>query len=317
MKISGFSMGKNVSKLYYPVKESVESILPIVDEFVYALGDSDEDDTTKEQLLSIKSDKIKIIDTVWDIDKYPRGMEHAHQTDIAMKACTGDWLFYVQADEVIHEKYLPIIKNRCEELLDDKEIEGLLFKYIHFWGDYNHYHISHGWYKNEIRIVRNLPDMHSWESAQSFRRIPNFDGISYRKKEGSQKLNVTRIDASVYHYGWVRPPELMKKKSKAININHRGVAAVEAQEEEMRKKFIEFDYGPLNRLPRFKGTHPKVMEEKIKDFNWQDQLQYKGRKKSNTTTHKHERFKYKMITILERIVGRPLFEFNNYILLKR
>ncbi len=317
MKISGFSMGKNVSKLYYPVKESVESILPIVDEFVYALGNSDEDDTTRDQLLSIKSDKIKIIDTVWDIEKYPRGMEHAHQTDIAMKACKGDWVFYVQADEVIHEKFLPVIKSRCEELVDDKEIEGLLFNYVHFWGDYDHFHISHGWYKNEIRIVRNHPDIHSWESAQSFRRIPNFDGLSYRKKEGSHKLKVARVDASVYHYGWVRPPDLMKKKSKAININHKGVAAVEAQEEEMRIKLIEFDYGPLNKLPKFKGTHPIVMEEKIKDFYWKDQLQYKGKKKPNTTSHKHERLKYRLITILEKIVRRPLFEFNNFIVIKR
>ena len=46
MKISGFTMGKNVQKLYYPIKQSIMSILPIVDEFVVALGDSDEDDET-------------------------------------------------------------------------------------------------------------------------------------------------------------------------------------------------------------------------------------------------------------------------------
>ncbi len=136
MKISGFSMGKNAVKLYYPMKQAVMSILPIVDEFVVALGNNDEDDKTREQILSIGSDKIKIIDTVWNIEKYPRGMEHAHQTDIAKSHCPGDWLFYLQSDEVIHEKYLPIIQKRCLELLDDKEIEGLVFDYKHFWGDY-------------------------------------------------------------------------------------------------------------------------------------------------------------------------------------
>ncbi|MFC2117001.1 hypothetical protein ACFLTU_11040, partial [Bacteroidota bacterium] len=93
MKISGFSMGKNAGKLYYPLKQAVLSILPIVDEFVVALGDSDADDNSREELLSLKSDKIKIIDTVWDIEKYPRGTEHAHQTDIAKNHCTGDWLY--------------------------------------------------------------------------------------------------------------------------------------------------------------------------------------------------------------------------------
>jgi hypothetical protein len=317
MKISGFSMGRNVSKLYYPVKESVLSILPLVDEFVYVLGAGDEDDTTREQLLSLKSDKLRIIDTVWDLEKYPRGMEHAHQTDIAREACSGDWLLYLQADEVIHEKYLPVIRERCEELLDDEEVEGMLFRYVHFWGDYDHYNDSHGWYRHEIRIIRNRPDIHSWESAQSFRRIPDFDGLSYRKKEGSHKLKVAAVDAEVYHYGWVRPPEYMKKKTRAINTNHRGAAVVEAQEKAMQEKGIEFDYGPLHRIPVFRGTHPKVMKEKISTFDWKDQLQYRGKKRPNTTVHKHERLKYRIISWFERLLGRSLFSFKNYELLKR
>src|ERR1700710_2565070 len=120
MTISGFTMVRNATKLYYPIKEAIESILPIVDEFVVALGNCDPDDNTFAEIMSIGSDKIKIIHTVWDIDKYPRGMEHAHQTDIAKNACRGDWLFYLQSDEVVHEKYLPVIRKRCLELLDDK-----------------------------------------------------------------------------------------------------------------------------------------------------------------------------------------------------
>ena len=83
MRISGFSFGKNTSKLYYPVKEAVASILPLVDEFVFALGKSDEDDQTRALLESLNSPKIKIIETVWDTEAYPNGMENAHQTDIA------------------------------------------------------------------------------------------------------------------------------------------------------------------------------------------------------------------------------------------
>ncbi|MCF7886004.1 MAG: hypothetical protein K9M80_05885, partial [Candidatus Marinimicrobia bacterium] len=173
MKISGFSMVRNGVKLYYPVVEMIKSILPLVDEFVIAIGEGDEDDTTRNDIIGIGSEKIKIIDTVWDLEKYPNGTEHAHQTDIAKEACTGDWLFYLQADEVVHEKYLPMIKERCEELVEDQEVEGLLFKYRHFWGDYQHYQISHGWYPHEIRIIRNDPDIHSWKSAQSFRKIPD------------------------------------------------------------------------------------------------------------------------------------------------
>jgi hypothetical protein len=188
MKISGFSMGKNALKLYYPMRHSVESILPLVDEFVVALGDSDADDITRAEIEAIGSEKIRIVDTVWDIEKYPRGMEHAHQTDIAMNACSGDWLFYLQSDEVVHERDLETIRKRCEDLLDDQEVEGLLFRYRHFWGDYSHVQDGHCWYRKEIRIVRNLPDLHSWESAQSFRKIPDFDGLNYRQQAGTYKL---------------------------------------------------------------------------------------------------------------------------------
>ena len=159
MKISGFTMVKNADKLYYPIKQSILSILPIVDEFVVALGDCDTDDKTQSIIESIGSSKVKIVHTIWDTKKFPNGMENAHQTDIAKNHCTGDWLFYLQADEVVHEQYLSEIKKRCEELVDDKEVEGLLFSYKHFWGDYNHYVDSHGWYPHEIRIIKNDKDI--------------------------------------------------------------------------------------------------------------------------------------------------------------
>lgn len=315
MKISGFTMAKNASKLYYPIKQVIQSILPIVDEFVVALGDCDDDDTSRKEIESIGDPKIRIIDTVWDLEKYPRGMENAHQTDIAKEHCSGDWLFYLQADEVIHEKYLPIIKARCLELLDDKEVEGILFDYFHFWGDFSHYHYSHAWYKREIRIVRNDPEIHSWESAQSFRRIPGFDGLSYRQHEGTYKLKVAHAHAAVYHYGWVRPPHLMRSKSKALDTIHQGKKWVE---EARKHQSNVFDYGPLDQLEIFSESHPKVMKEWIEKFNWQDLLQMSGKPSPHREKYKHERFKYKLLTRIENTFrgGETLGGFKNYHLLK-
>lgn len=311
MKISGFTLAKNTSKLYYPIKESIQSILPIVDEFVVALGDCDPDDTTEELLKSIGSDKLKIIHTVWDIEKYPRGMENAHQTDIAKNACTGDWLFYLQADEVIHEKYLDYIRDKCRQRLDDRTIEGFLFKYRHFFGDYDHYCDHHGWYPHEIRIVRNDPDIHSYISAQSFRRIPNFDGLNYRQKEGTHKLKVEKLDAEVYHYGWVRPPSYMQQKSKSLDTIHKGAAAME---EEYKKRAATYDYGNMNLYRKFEGTHPKVMAEFISRFDWADQLNFEKGYKPQRKPMKHERFKTRVLTWIERRLfgGRQLFGYSNW-----
>jgi hypothetical protein len=304
MKISGFTMSKNAEKLGYPVKESIMSALPLVDEFVIALGDSDADDQARKLIEEINSDKIKIIDTVWDIKKYPRGMEHAHQTDIAKNNCTGDWLIYLQADELIHEKDIPVIRKRCEELLEDKEVEGLLFNYFHFWGDYEHYHYSHSWYKHEVRIVRNDPEIHSWESAQSFRRIPEFDEINYRVQEGTNKLNVAKVDAYIYHYGWVRPPHIMKKKLVQFANNHRGKDGAEKMEK------TSFDYGDIRKIRKFKESHPEVMNDKVSNFNWEDKL-YKRNK--NRQKFKHEKFKYQFLSFIENyILHKTIFTFQNY-----
>lgn len=311
MKISGFSFLRNGSKLHYPILESIRSALPLVDEFVIALGDSDPDDDTRERIEAIGSDKIVLFDTVWDLEKYPRGMEHAHQTDLAKERCSGDWLLYLQGDEVMHEDDLEILRASCERWLDDPRVEGMLFDYLHFWGDYDHVHDSHAWYKQEIRLVRNDPEIHSFRSAQSFRRIPNFDGVSYREKEGTEKLTVVHSGARIFHYGWVRPPAAMQKKRVYFTNNHKGKAVAESME---RTEAVDFDYGPLANVPRFTDTHPAVMQEAMQALDWQDQLYEQAPAGRESPRHKHETFKYRLLTGIENTFfgGRHLFASRNY-----
>ncbi len=300
-------MVKNADKLYYPFKESVLSILPIVDEFIIALGDCDKEDNTLQIIENINSPKIKVVNTVWDTKTYHHGSILAQQTDVAKEHCSGDWLFYLQADEVIHEKDHKAIKKRCEELLNDEKVEGLLFRYIHFWGDYNHaFTNNHAWYRNEIRIIRNRPDIHSWRDAQSFRAIENFTPEMYLEKEGTRKLNVARIDAHVYHYGWVRPPLLLNKKQTDFNRLYK----------ENMEVISEVDFGVLGAIPPFKGKHPQYMADKIKAFNWSDQLDY-SRKLSRKPKHKHERLKCKVLSFIEKyLMPGGIFTFKNYKLVK-
>jgi hypothetical protein len=313
MKINGFSFVRNGIKLYYPVVESMRSILPIVDEFVIAIGQGDADDSTREKIAAIGDSKIKIIDTIWDEKYFKKGVINAMQTNIAKVACSGDWLFYLQADEVLHEKYLPVIQARCQELLNNNEVEGLLFGYKHFWGDYNHYHAGHGWYPYEIRIIRNRPDIYSWQSAQSFRRFDYYDNP--RQESGHHKLNVAKVDAEIFHYGWVRPPHLMQNKRRALDSVHWGTKRAKDYYEKAPR---EFDYGPLNLLTEFKGTHPNVMEQWIPQMDWQDKLQYSGKPNPYREPHKHERWKYRFLSFIEKHLngGEQIGGFRNYKLLK-
>ena len=314
MRISGFSFVRNGVKLYYPIVEAIRSILPICDEFFVAVGKGDNDDETRNRIAGIDDPKITIIDTVWEEKYFKKGIINSLQTDIAKNSCNGDWLFYLQADEVVHEKYLPIIKNRCEELLNDKEVEGILFDYKHFWGDYQHYHAGHGWYPHEIRIIRNDPHIHSYQSAQSFRRFDFYDNP--RQEEGTRKLRVAKVNAEIYHYGWVRPPHLMRNKSKSLDSVHWGK---EKAEQHYKNLPPYFDYGPLNKLALYKDTHPHVMNEMIQKMDWKDKLQYHGKANPHRKPHKHELLKTKLITFIEKWFngGKQIGTFKNYKLLKR
>ncbi len=297
-------MCRNAESLYYPVKQSILSALPLVDEFVVAVGKGRAEDQTLELLSSIDSPKLKIIETAWDLDAFPNGTVHAQQTDLAKSHCSGDWLIYLQADEVLHEKEWKTIREGCERHHSNERIEGLLMNYYHFWGDYKHFVNAHGWYQREIRIIRNKSEIHSWQSAQSFRVIEDFDGHSYRMKEGTRKLRVAALDAHVYHYGWVRPPGLMARKVQELDSIHSH------QQNSYPKKF---NYGDLDKLERFKGRHPEVMQQWIERFDWEEEL-FKTQDDDMQLVHKHERLSSRVLTMIERNLfgGRQIATFTNY-----
>jgi hypothetical protein len=317
MTLSGFTMCRNAEKLYYPIKESILSILPIVDEFVVALGKGDSDDQSRKLIEEIGSSKIKVIDTIWDTKTFSGGTEFARQTDIAKSHCTGDWLFYIQCDELVHEQDLPLIRENCSIYLNHPQVDGFLFNYLHFWGDYQHLQDSHNWYRKEIRIIRNDPRIHSWRDAQSFRIIPDFDGKSYMKSEGSSKLNVIELKANIFHYGWVRPPHLMTHKIKAFKETKYGKTYVDKMEQAHAVN-DSYDYGLMKGLTQFKGSHPQLMVPWIEKLNWQNNLRFSGPLTLNKIPEKHGRLKYRIISFIEKklLFGMRLGEFRNYKIIK-
>ena len=168
MKVSGFTFLRNGQKLGYPFVASIRSILPLVDEFVIALGPCDDD--TEKMLREIGDPKIRIIPTQWNerirSDYSVKGFVYGQQKSIALFNCTGDWAFYLEADEVLHENDLPKIRAAMEKHLDDERVEALAFDYLHFYGNKNTIAWSPGWYRSEVRIIRNT--IPAWSSEALF-----------------------------------------------------------------------------------------------------------------------------------------------------
>jgi glycosyltransferase involved in cell wall biosynthesis len=288
MFVSGFTFVRNAIKFDYPVVEAILSILPLCDEIVVAVGNSDDD--TLGLIQRIDSPKIKIIETVWDDSLRKGGQVLAVETDKALAAVSpeADWCFYIQGDEVVHEQYLPIIKQAMQDNLNQQKVEGLLFKYTHFYGSYKYVADSFKWYRREIRVFRNTGKVRSYRDAQGFRTIDN------------QKLKVKLMDAYVYHYGWVKPPEIQKEKMKS-SINFW---ATDEEAAAVKKHYDEnFDYAGIDSLSHFTGTHPQVMQARVERMNWMFDFDIKIKKLS---------FKNRFRMAVERLTGWRIGEYRNY-----
>jgi hypothetical protein len=287
MKVAGFTIIKNAIKYDFPVVEAIRSILPICDEFVVAVGASEDD--TLALIRSIDSPKIRIIETVWNVHPDTKGgTVLAEETNKALAAVSPDvdWCFYIQSDEVLHEKYLDAVKNTMLQYLDNQAIDGLLFHYKHFFGSYQFVGASLRWYRKEVRIVRNKKSIYSYKDAQSFRQNDN------------QKLRVKQIDATIYHYGYVREPAAFAKKLNFQSQLSHGQAAV------IRDTPFDFEKEADAVFP-FLDTHPTVMTERIKNKNWDFQFD------PTTQNRFHLKDRFKMF--VERYTGYRIGEFKNYV----
>lgn len=286
MKVSGFTIVRNAVKYDYPIVEAILSILPVCDEVIVAVGESDDD--TLNIIRSINSDKIKIIETIWDDSLREGGQVLAIETNKAFAAISADsdWAFYIQGDEIVHEKYLPEIKEAMQKYKDNKLVEGLLFNYTHFYGSYDYVGDSKRWYRKEIRVIRNNKKISSYKDAQGFRK----DG---------QKLKVKEINAFIYHYGWVKPPKAQQAKQETFHKFWHD----DAWMKENIPQVDQFDYSAIDSLTHFTGQHPLVMQGRIKKMNW---------KFSFDPTQKNLSLKDKFLRLIEKKLGWRMGEYKNY-----
>lgn len=290
MKVSGFTIVRNAIKYDYPVAESIRSILPIVDEMIVSVGNSD--DHTLRLIEELQSPKIKIIQSVWDDALREGGKLLSIETNKALQATAtdSDWRFYIQADEVLHEQYLDIVQKAMIEHANHAAVDGLLFDYTHFYGSYAYVANSPRWYQKEIRVIKNNPAICSWGDAQGFRK---------KTHSSMRKLHVKPVAARIYHYGWVKEPAAQQRKQETFHkmwhsddwVNDNVVKA------------DEYDYSIIDSLEPFTGTHPAVMQQRIGQRNWNFNFD---------TNRAKMRFKYRLRKWLKETWGISIGEYRNY-----
>jgi glycosyltransferase involved in cell wall biosynthesis len=239
MEVSCFTFLRNANMLGYPFMESIKSALPLCDEYIVNIGDSEDD--TLERVKNINSPKIRIIQSQWNEKMTTKGYVYGQQKSIAHYNCTGDWALYLEADEVIHEEDIPKIKQVMQRYLDNDKVEALAFDFIHFYGNHLTYVWSPGWYRREVRAIKNTI------------RAYSPDGLFFVVLESNKKgryPNAVLSNAKIYHYGWVRREEQMDEKVRRVN-------------KYFGSNQDKTDYSKIDPmvLKEFKGTHPQVMKD--------------------------------------------------------
>ncbi len=294
MRISAFSYVRNGIKMGYPFLESIQSVLPVVDEFVVVVGDST--DGTREAILKLSA-KIKIVDTVWDMKLRSGGKIFAQQANIGLDGVTGDWIIHIQADEVIHEQDIEKVRKYILAVDGRPEVEGFLFPFLNFRGDYDHIHTGRTAHRFEIRAFRKNGAIRSYKDSQGFRKFSSVE--HYQNGEKGEKLHVLRIDVPIYHYSYVRPPQKMKDKAELFTSFY-------VDDNSLKKIFEgieEFNYNEVDKLEIFTGTHPAVMKDAIARKNWE--FNYEPGKM-------HVSLRHRILNKIEDWTGYRIGEYKNY-----
>ncbi|MDH4261905.1 MAG: glycosyltransferase [Spirochaetia bacterium] len=239
MKVSCYTFIRNGEVLGYPFIESIKSALPICDEFVIAAGKGD--DHTRKMIEKIGNKKIRIIDTIWNEGQKTGGFVYAQQKMIAQYNCTGDWAFYLEGDEVLHEKDLDTIYNAMKENLNDERVEALAFHYHHFYGNPQTIINSPAWCRSGVRIIKNNLRAIAMDGLHFTVMINHKNGRWPRGK---------KINAAIYHYGYVR--SILKLQEKLNKVSKYWGTKVD-----------HHSYGDIDPevLHPFSGTHPAIMKK--------------------------------------------------------
>ena len=295
-KLSGFTFIKNGLTLGYPIRESVESIAPLCDEVVINVGFDNKqlsgDDGTYEYLRdSFPENKYKFIKNWWDPQLTSKGKILAQQTNLALEQCTGDFCQYIQGDEALHEDDFDNILRSIERLKERKDIDSLIYNYLHFYGNVDAILYTRRMYRREVRLIRNGLGAQSHLDAQGFRFGDN------------SKLTGTRVDATVYHYGWARKEQVMEKKIVEMDKLYH-------EDPDSSTEDFKFKYKRGWGIRKFTQTHPKVMQEWINQHK--NDLDIHGLKLD---------FKFKDIGLviadgIEAVTGHRVGEYKNYKLIK-
>ncbi len=294
MNISGFTYVRNGFTYGYPFVASIRSLLPLVDELIVVVGDSN--DGTREAIEQIGDARIEIVDSIWNLEMRQNGKIFAEQSNIGLRRIRGKWGIHLQVDEVLDESAPDRLRVYMEQADKRDDIEGLILPFLHFWGDFKHIRHTRRTHAYEIRAFKNNGLVRSYKDSQGFRRYNS--EADYISGAMGHKLRVLQTDVPIFHYSYSRHPSLMKKKDNFFNRfwhNDEWIAT--------HSSSSDFDFNEVDRLQRYEGQHPALMQDIIAQQNWTFNYD---------PSRSNMRLKDRFLNAFERKTGIRPFAYKNY-----
>jgi hypothetical protein len=247
MALVGFTIIRNNFKYDYLLRESVGSVLPVVDRHIIVECFSDDD--TYAEVLEMRRENPKIM-----VLRHPWGKHFTILQQVANFAIShippGDWFFQIQADEVMHEDSLPILEA-LPRLLQDSGAIGARFHYWHFLANYE-FEFDF-MYRRKLVFAQQLSEFRvGWDSdaCQLLLAGENLMGHYGKVHEAKKALEKERAFQAMYEGGGLGFPDPKLKQ--------------------MQETIGEMDYLYLfqaaieaGQAREFTGTHPAIMKARI------------------------------------------------------
>ena len=152
--ISGFMIIKDALKQGYPFVEAIASALPVCDEFLISDGYSTDGTYETIEKIAQLNRKVKIYRQKWPVAKSASFL--ADVTNDVRKKCQSEYIFYVQANEIVHEESFAFIEALPEMRPD---VNTFSFPYMQFLGIEK---FTEGF---RLRFSKNLPEIEAVSDA--------------------------------------------------------------------------------------------------------------------------------------------------------
>ena len=168
---------KDVLKTGYPFVESIAASLPVCDEFLISEGYSTDGTYEVVQKISQLNKKVKVYRQEWPaIKKYS---VIAEVTNAIRAKCSHDYIFSIQANEVLHEKNIKLIRALPEIC---PQVNAFSLPFVHLIKGYKFYEDFRLRFTKNMKNIVAIGDAWTLGLSESFIHSQTFKGFTHPRR---------------------------------------------------------------------------------------------------------------------------------------